>query len=122
MNLSENAEAWNTTDFSQSLKECLVCCEAFAKNDPIVRMPCNREKHFFHQNCIESWFENNQNCPLCRTVVARVGDIERDPADPRSIQEQEQDEAFERLLAGPMGVPRMNSIQRRSVSLLSTEE
>ena len=82
-------------------------------------MPCNPDKHFFHQKCIEAWFENNQNCPLCRTIVARV-DIEADPDDPRTMEEQKEDEAFERLLAGPMGIPRTSSIQRRSVSLLSS--
>ena len=59
VNLAQNSESYNTNDFIQSLKECLVCCESFVKGAPIVRMPCNPEKHFFHQKCIESWFENN---------------------------------------------------------------
>ena len=112
VNLSQNAEGWNKEDFNDSLKDCLVCCETFVDNAPIVRMPCNPDKHFFHQKCIESWFNtNNQNCPLCRTVVARVDmEVVVDPDDPRTAEEIEEDEAFERLVAGPMGIPRMNSI------------
>ena len=53
--------------------------------------------------------------------MARV-DVVRDPADPRSIAEQEQDEAFEELLAGPMGIPRMQSVHRRSVTLLNSND
>ena len=73
VDLSRNTEQWNANDFPSTIRECIVCCEAFQENDcPVIRMPCNPEKHFFHQKCIESWFSNNQNCPLCRTMVARI--------------------------------------------------
>ena len=42
-----------------------------------------------------------------------------DPCDTRSSDERERDEEFERLFAGPMGIPRLSE-HRRSVSLLSS--
>ena len=52
--------------------------------------------------------------------MARID--EEDPIDDRSQEEREADEAFDRLVAGPMGVVMRNSSMRRSVSLLSLED
>ena len=59
VDLTSNATLYNPKHFSSSLKDCLVCCEPFTKKSKIVRMPCNPEKHFFHQKCIEVWFGKN---------------------------------------------------------------
>lgn len=123
VDLNENVEEWNDRDFSPSLKECLVCCENYIQGAQVVRMPCNPEKHFFHKKCIEVWFKGSENCPLCRETVTKV-DTELVPADPedrRSTVEREEDEAFERLLAGPLGTIQRQSIERRSVSLISLD-
>ena len=120
VDFTENSEPYDVRYFSQSMKECLVCCETFKAGCEVVRMPCNLDLHFFHKTCIERWLVNNQNCPLCRRTVARI-ELESDANDPRSAQERENDEAFERLLVGPMGVPRQGSVNSRRVSLLSSD-
>ena len=118
--LSAHAEPYRAENFADSMRECLVCCEPFKKKCPVVRLPCNLDKHFFHQKCIEAWFANNkQGCPLCRQVVAKVELEVNQLPDDRTEEQKAEDESFERLIDGPFGGPRRNSsINRRSVSLL----
>jgi len=51
-------------------KECVICMEDFKEGDQIVVLPCD-PRHYFHDNCIESWFTNNGICPICRTTITR---------------------------------------------------
>ncbi len=39
---------------------CSICLE---KLDNHITLPC---KHHFHEKCITEWFNNKQDCPLCR--------------------------------------------------------
>ena len=48
-------------------------------------------------------------------------DLEADENDDRSEQERNDDEAFERLIAGPLSQPRSSLLQQRRVSLLSSD-
>lgn len=48
-------------------EECIICCELI--EDSATRLPCN---HFFHRLCIETWFEKNSTCPLCRLDLNRM--------------------------------------------------
>ncbi|CAF4605472.1 unnamed protein product, partial [Rotaria magnacalcarata] len=34
----------------------------------IKRLTC---QHIFHKNCLRSWFQRQQTCPICRTTVLR---------------------------------------------------
>jgi hypothetical protein len=47
--------------------KCEICHDTIQNGD-ILRMinVCN---HSFHQECVDSWFENNQICPYCRCNV-----------------------------------------------------
>jgi len=47
--------------------KCEICHDAIQDGD-ILRMinVCN---HSFHQECVDSWFENNKICPYCRCNV-----------------------------------------------------
>jgi hypothetical protein len=49
-------------------EECLVCLEAFEVGDTLRRLPC---LHRFHKHCIDTWFQQNNICPECRTEVSR---------------------------------------------------
>lgn len=52
--------------------ECCLCMEAFQIGDAVRVLPCS---HFFHEACIDRWFEalqyHGRTCPLCK----------RDPLD-----------------------------------------
>ena len=53
---------------SQQVDEiCTVCLVKYEQDEIVNTLPC---KHIFHENCIQTWFESNDTCPLCR---ARLG-------------------------------------------------
>ena len=57
----------NSTDNSQ--QECSICLEDMYQSrcineSSIVRSPCN---HHFHLECLRSWVDVKQQCPICRS-------------------------------------------------------
>ena len=56
----------NSRNFLAS--ECTICLKAI-ENDSICRMlNCY---HIYHSECIEGWFIEHLNCPICRRSFAR---------------------------------------------------
>ncbi len=45
--------------------ECSICMEDLSK-ETLQVVKCG---HFFHKDCIRSWLNNNNTCPLCRKVI-----------------------------------------------------
>ena len=52
---------------------CAICQDTFKLGDKAIKLPCS-DSHYFHcssdkELCggILPWFENNNNCPICRT-------------------------------------------------------
>ncbi|KAE8038525.1 hypothetical protein FH972_011026 [Carpinus fangiana] len=52
---------------STSSKDCAVCLSKFEPTDQLRFLPlcC----HAFHAQCIDTWLESNQSCPLCRSAI-----------------------------------------------------
>ena len=50
-------------DSPSSDEECSICFSGMDKPNTVRQLDCG---HFFHANCINSWFEVNNNCPICR--------------------------------------------------------
>eukprot|EP00980_Cylindrotheca_fusiformis_P030946 scaffold25665_cov113-Cylindrotheca_fusiformis.AAC.6 len=46
--------------------ECLVCCEEFEEKDEICWSKNPQCNHAFHIQCIEPWFMQHDECPVCR--------------------------------------------------------
>ncbi|XP_072038873.1 E3 ubiquitin-protein ligase RNF115-like [Amphiura filiformis] len=46
--------------------ECPVCKEEYACGDLVKQMPCS---HLFHPDCIVTWLEMHNTCPVCRKSV-----------------------------------------------------
>lgn len=44
----------------------VVCVICFAEMESGKELPC---KHVFHLNCLKRWFEQKQECPMCRTKI-----------------------------------------------------
>lgn len=48
-------------------EECIICYEHLT-SDNLRILKC---KHYFHKDCIDTWFISNNMCPLCRRVQRR---------------------------------------------------
>lgn len=44
---------------------CAICRNTYVETDIIRKL--NSCEHFFHARCVEEWFRNHSNCPVCRT-------------------------------------------------------
>ena len=51
--------------FAPFNSDCMICLSPLHKC--ITTLPC---KHSFHKKCIRKWFEECQNCPICRTTYS----------------------------------------------------
>lgn len=45
---------------------CLICLELFNQGETVIRLKCN---HYYHTQCIYSWFEKKMTCPLCDEIL-----------------------------------------------------
>lgn len=45
---------------------CAICLKNYKEKETLTILFCN---HTFHKECIKRWFENNNNCPICRQKV-----------------------------------------------------
>ena len=45
-------------------ESCTICRERFQSNSIVRKLQCG---HIFHIGCIDTWFENNIRCPVCRS-------------------------------------------------------
>ena len=53
-------------DLARSDHMCIVCREEMGSGSRAKRLPCG---HVFHFECLKSWLERQQNCPICRTAI-----------------------------------------------------
>jgi hypothetical protein len=47
-------------------KECAVCKDDLSPGTEVLKLPC---RHIFHHECIFTWLEKHNNCPMCRMEV-----------------------------------------------------
>lgn len=52
----------NETSCSICLKECFT----LKRRVYVTQLKCS---HLFHSNCLNKWFQNKHNCPMCRNDV-----------------------------------------------------
>lgn len=43
--------------------QCSICLAEFQQEEQIRFLPCN---HFYHVNCIDTWFQEHVECPICK--------------------------------------------------------
>jgi hypothetical protein len=52
---------------NQDMPLCPICLDAEVLGSIIqTTLPCG---HQFHVNCLQHWFRQNRNCPICRAIV-----------------------------------------------------
>ena len=47
-------------------KQCLICLDDYKIEENICYLPCF---HLFHSECIKSWVQKSNKCPLCKSVI-----------------------------------------------------
>ena len=45
---------------------CCICLDEISLGSKTVLLPCG---HLFHDDCIVTWFKNNNTCPICRFEI-----------------------------------------------------
>lgn len=50
-------------DLDAENTECTICLEKLAVGDSALRIPCG---HVFHEDCVRTWLQSNNQCPMCR--------------------------------------------------------
>merc|ERR1712244_90505 len=75
-----------------------VCVICFSEMETGKELPC---RHVFHLNCLKRWFEQKQECPMCRMKIVPneqrpppPGPIIRQPQlqRPAQVERKESDE------------------------------
>ena len=51
-------------DVGSEERRCAICQNVYNESDIVRRL--NSCEHFFHAACVEEWFSNHNNCPICR--------------------------------------------------------
>ncbi len=58
--------------------QCMVCLENFIVGQELRKIDfCN---HIFHKSCIDTWFERNVRCPMCRHDI-RGEEFNQEPSE-----------------------------------------
>lgn len=53
INHNENDTSWDV---------CPICLEMFTHGKRVIQLDC---KHYYHKECIMSWYQKKKICPLC---------------------------------------------------------
>jgi hypothetical protein len=68
--LSEHSTSKENEESPTSPREnCVICLESIDLANKAVVKPCN---HDFCFECIQSWVENSNTCPLCKTDITEL--------------------------------------------------
>jgi hypothetical protein len=54
---------------------CAICQDDIETNQEVRRL--NHCNHYFHRNCIDTWFQGNTHCPTCRHDIREVSNDRR---------------------------------------------
>ena len=80
-------------DLERSDHLCIVCREDMNSSMRAKRLPCN---HVFHLDCLKSWLERQQNCPICRSAIpARDEGVATRPPVPQAAEPEEEERGAE---------------------------
>lgn len=47
-------------------KECVICLGEFDPGESLTTLPC---VHIFHTDCIKSWLQSHNHCPVCKYEI-----------------------------------------------------
>lgn len=62
-NSSATSTLCNIIHSKEMKTECAICQEEMVEGNTILKLVCN---HGYHYECVHTWLESNNTCPLCR--------------------------------------------------------
>lgn len=65
---------------------CAICQDDIETNQEVRRI--NHCGHYFHRDCIDTWFQGNVHCPTCRHDIREVADNRRSQENQSQTQNQ----------------------------------
>lgn len=65
-----NSASTLTSDTTATTDICAVCQDGFVIGNE--RRQLNACRHMFHRACIDTWFQENVHCPVCRSDIRDV--------------------------------------------------
>ena len=66
-NLVEKTDLVVFSSITQPESKCHICNEEYTMYDICRKIEnCG---HYYHSDCIDNWFINNKNCPICNQNV-----------------------------------------------------
>lgn len=91
----EDAFSINSLE-DENTSACVICLEAFRKNDHVTWSKSMECLHVFHQECLEGWLTNpkHDDCPSCRCRIIHDDGDDNDDEDDKDEQEVEHSLAF----------------------------
>ncbi|KAK7396617.1 hypothetical protein VNO78_17746 [Psophocarpus tetragonolobus] len=66
-----------TRDIHLDHNECAICLGQWEDADVVRLLPSC--KHVFHRPCIDTWFMNHANCPVCRSPITYDSELPPPP-------------------------------------------
>mmetsp|Transcript_75547 Transcript_75547/g.179484 ORF Transcript_75547/g.179484 Transcript_75547/m.179484 type:complete len:566 (-) Transcript_75547:155-1852(-) len=75
--LRPKAVSQQDLDAASGTLTCSVCLVDLAVGDSVRNLPCT---HRFHMECIDTWLQKTQACPLCRRSLGIEEEAEKDGA------------------------------------------
>jgi hypothetical protein len=70
---------------------CAICQDEIESNQEMRRV--NHCGHYFHRNCIDTWFQGNVHCPTCRHDIRQSAAAAREEDNQNNIQTTASDAA-----------------------------
>lgn len=49
-------------------KTCIICLTDLQSNDTVSICSGNCRQVLGHKECLDIWFRNHENCPMCRSI------------------------------------------------------
>ncbi len=83
-----NLESYTNEDNIQDPERlCSICQQNYTVGSIIRKI--NHCKHYYHQNCLDQWFENNVKCPECQYDIRTTQPTTTQPTTAQSSTTQQ---------------------------------
>lgn len=112
LSLEEDSSFSITSLEDERRSACVICLEAFRKNDCVTWSKSMECRHVFHHECLEEWLVNpkHDDCPACRCQIVHDDDEDEDDDLLRMAEQDGQDGHQQRHSSSSLAFVIMNGL------------